>query len=123
MRRVVSVVLALAFVAGLGFAVRGDDAPKHTTKEVMGKAMKGKNSLTNKVAGGKATDEEKKLLVELFTAMAANKPPKGDEESWKKLTGDLLTAAKDAAEGKEGAGANLKKAANCGACHEKHKGS
>ena len=122
MRRVVSAVLGLALVAGLGFSVRGDDAPKYTTKVVMTKAHgKGKKSLANKVVGGTASAEEKALLVELYVAMAANKPPKGDEESWKKMNDELVAAAKDAAEGKEGAGKRLQAAMNCGACHSKHK--
>ena len=54
--------------------------------------------------------------------MAANKPPKGEEESWKAKTGALLSAAKECAEGKEGAGDKLKAAANCMECHKAHKG-
>lgn len=124
MRRVVSTVLGLAVLAGLGFAVNGDDKPKFTTKQVMAKANgKGKNSLANKVIGGKASDAEKKQLVELFEAMSANKPPMGSEESWKKLNDELVGAAKDAEAGKEGAGDRLKKANNCKVCHEAHKPS
>jgi len=44
------------------------------------------------------------------------------EASWKEKTTALLTAAKDAEAGKEGAGAALMKAANCMACHSAHKG-
>jgi hypothetical protein len=58
----------------------------------------------------------------MFTALAANKPPKGEEESWKEKTTALLTAAKDVAAGKDGAGDALGKAANCMECHKAHKG-
>jgi mono/diheme cytochrome c family protein len=75
------------------------------------------------VADGKATAEEKKQLVEFYVALAANKPPKGDEASWKEKTAALLAAAKDAEAGKEGAGAALTKAVNCMACHSAHKGA
>jgi mono/diheme cytochrome c family protein len=74
------------------------------------------------VADGKATDEEKAKLVECFEALPANKPPKGEEESWKEKTAALIAAAKDCAAGKEGAGAALGKAANCAGCHGAHKG-
>jgi mono/diheme cytochrome c family protein len=51
------------------------------------------------------------------------KPPKGDEENWKKMTGELVKAAKLAVDGDAGAGAALMKAANCAGCHKAHKGS
>lgn len=90
------------------------DKAKFTISEVMKKAMKG--GLCGKVASGKASDEEKMQLVELFTALAANPCPKGDAKSWKSKTDALVSAAKSA-DGKA-----LKAAANCGACHKAHKG-
>lgn len=98
-----------------------DDAPKYKIKDVMKKAMKG--PLLKKVAGGDASDAEKKQLHEMLVALGKNSPPKGDEDSWKKLTGALAKAGKAAVDGEEDAGAALKKAANCKACHSKHKGS
>lgn len=112
----------LAMIAGLAVvAASGEaqEAPKHTIKIVMQKAMKG--GLCGKVASGKATDEEKKELIELFTALHANKPPKGEEASFKEKAKALLDGAKAAAEDSKKGGA-LKKAANCKACHEAHKG-
>ena len=47
------------------------------------------------MAKGEASAEEKKQLVELYEALAANKPPKGDEASWKEKTAALVAAAKD----------------------------
>jgi len=94
--------------------------PKFTIKEVMKEAMKG--GLAEKVAKGKGEKADAERLVELFTALNANKPPKGDEKAWKERTGMLISAAKDFAAGK-GDGDALKKAANCGSCHEKFKGS
>ncbi len=126
MRRVVSGVLAVAMLAGLGLVVRGDDKPKYTVKEVMAKAhkgAKGKKPLAARAAAGQASDEEKKLLVELYEEMAKNKPPKGDAESWKKLNDELVAAAKDVAEGKDGAGKRLGNAMKCGPCHDNHKGT
>lgn len=116
MAAAVMATLTLAILMG-GTNVAGE---KTTIKDVMKKAMKG--GLCGKVAGGKASEAEKKELVELFTALAANKPPKGDEDSWKAKTKALLEGAKGVAAGKEDAGKALKAAANCMACHKEHKG-
>jgi hypothetical protein len=112
----------LACILGLTMVTvtsEAQDAPKHTIKVVMQKAMKG--GLCGKVASGKATDDEKKLLIELFEALHAHKPPRGDEASFKEKAKALLDGAKAAAEDSKKGGA-LKKAANCKACHEAHKG-
>ena len=91
----------------------GDKKEPVSIKVVMQKAMKG--GLCGKVAGGKASEAEKKQLIALFTDLAANKAPRGDDASWKEKTAALLAAAK-ADDGKA-----LKKAANCAACHKAHK--
>jgi hypothetical protein len=93
-------------------------------KEVMKKAHTppGK-ALKDRVASGKANDDEKKMLVELYEALGKNKPPKGDEEEWKKRTDALVKAAKAAAEGSKDAGKELAKASQCGACHKAHRAS
>lgn len=112
----VSAALAIAVVAMAsysGAADKKDAKPKHSVKDVMKKCMKG--GLCKKVASGKASDEEKQLLVAMFTSLAENKPPRGDADSWKAKTTALLAAAK------AGDNAALKKAANCAACHKVHK--
>ena len=123
MRKLIAVSAALAIAAAVmvnfsgaadkGDAKKDDAKPKHSIKNVMKKCMKG--GLCKKVAGGEASDEEKKLLVEMFTALAANKPPRGDADSWKAKTSALVKAAT------ANDGAALKKAANCAACHKVHK--
>jgi hypothetical protein len=95
------------------------DEPKYKTKEVMKAAFKG--PLIKKVASGGATDEEKKKLHEMLVALSKNEAPKGEADSWKELTGALVKAGKAVVEGEDGAAAMLKKAANCKACHSKHK--
>jgi hypothetical protein len=105
----VALLLVLA-----GGQADGQEKPKYKIAEVMAKAMKG--GLCAKVAKGEATAEEKETLVQLFTALHANTPPKGDADAWKEKTKALLDAAK------AGDGAALKKAANCAACHGVHKG-
>jgi cytochrome c553 len=97
----------------------GDKKPKFKTKEIMKKAFKG--PLLKKVAGGDASDEEKKQLHEMLVSLSKNEPPKGEKESWEKLTGALVKAGEAAVKGDEKAGAMLKKAANCKACHKSHK--
>jgi surface antigen len=107
-------VLSLAFfMGGSDAGEKGKDKDKLTIKQVMQKAMKG--GLCGKVASGKASEEEQKELVALFTAMAANTPPKGDADSWKEKCEALIKGAKEG-------GAALKKAADCAGCHGAHKG-
>jgi len=105
-------LFALALV--LDSSVNGGDKKEVTIKVVMQKAMKG--GLCGKVASGKADADEKKQLIELFTALSKATPPKGEEASWKEKTKALLDAAK-ADDGKA-----LKKAADCAGCHSEHKG-
>ena len=106
-------VLSGVFLMGTNAGAAGKDDPKYKIKEVMKIAMKG--GLCGKVASGKASDDEKKQLIELFTALAANKPPMGDADAWKTRTTALLEAAK------KGDGDALKKAANCMSCHKEFK--
>lgn len=100
-------------------ASEDDGAPKYSTKVVMKTAFKG--PLIKKVAAGDASDEEKKNLYDMLVALGKNKPPKGEADSWKKLTAALVKAGKAVVDGDADGGAMLKKAANCKACHSKHK--
>lgn len=111
---IVGAMCVFGLVLILDGNVEGGDKDKVTIKVVMQKAMKG--GLCKKVASGEANEAEKKELVELFTALAKNEPPKGDAASWKEKTKALLDAAK------ANDGAALKKAADCAACHSEHKG-
>jgi hypothetical protein len=89
-------------------------------KEVMA-LHKGKESFLANILAGKGSDDDLKKLVTAYEVMAAQKPPTGDEGSWKTLTAAALAAAKDAQAKKEGAIEKLKAATNCKACHEPHK--
>jgi surface antigen len=89
-------------------------------KKAMKEAMKG--GLNKKVAEGNGSDDDKKALLALYVDMAKDAPPKGDAASWKEKTSALVQASQDMIAGKEGAAGNLKKAANCKACHSVHKG-
>lgn len=124
-RHVMRFALGLgAFVAATSMVLSGaDDKPKYTIAEVMEKAHKG--GLLKKVVSGMATKQEKDELVIGYTALALNKPPKGDAASWKEKTEALVKAAKAVAKDDKdkAAIAELKKASNCKACHTPHKGS
>jgi len=117
--RVPIFAVALVCFFGAVSSYYGQDK-KATTADVMQKCMKG--GLCKKVADGKASKEEKAELLAYFTAMAENKPGKGDAKSWESKTKALVEAAKlCAADDKDGP-AKLKAAANCKACHDVHKG-
>jgi len=115
----VIVPAALSLVVLVGASAASTQAK--SIKDVMA-AHKGKDSLLSKITGGKGTDEEHKKLLEMYEFMATQKPPQGDEASWKAKTTALVAAAKDLVEKKAGAADALKKASDCKACHSVHKG-
>ena len=110
----------LAFV-GLGVLTAADkEEPKHTIKEVMKEAHK--DGLLKKVASGKADKDEKDKLLELYTDLSKNKPPKGDADDWKTKTGAMVKAAKGAVDGDKDAAKGLTGVTkSCKACHDAHK--
>jgi hypothetical protein len=126
MNSVVRVAVAAGLIAALGLALSpassGADDKELTIKEIMEKGHKGKPPLCGKVASGKASKEEKQQLLDLYTALAKAKPGKGDADSWKSKTDALVSAAKACVADEKGGPDSLKKAVNCKACHEVHKG-
>jgi surface antigen len=117
-----TMTMALAFLLTVGAlgVMSHAGTEEAAIKKVMKEAMKG--GLCKSVAEGKASDDQKKELLELFESLAKAKPPKGEKESWDKKTLALVKAAEAAVDGKSGAPEQLKKASNCKACHEVHKG-
>jgi hypothetical protein len=111
---------AVAALAGLG-VYRAADGDVKDIETVMEKAHKGDPSLLKQVVTGKADNDMKKELLGLYTDLAKNKPPKGDQADWKKRTEALVSAAKALVEDKPDAVKKLQAAANCKACHELHK--
>ena len=93
---------------------------KYEIKEVMKQAMKG--GLAKKVAEGKATEAEKKQLVDLFVALHENNPPRGEKGAWEKATLALVDASKAAEKGDDKAGKAIAKLINCANCHKQFKG-
>ena len=98
------------------------DKPKHTVKQVMGKAMAPKgDQLNKKVLSGEATAAEKLELLDLYISLAQNDAPAGDAASWKTFTNAAAMAAAKVAVGRDGAVDELKVATNCKKCHDAHK--
>jgi hypothetical protein len=120
MRTAKTLVLALLALGILSFGAfqaaeekKPDDKPKYTIKEIMQKAHK--SNLYKKMVDASISDDEKKLLTELYMELAKNKPEKGEADDWKKRT-EAINKAMKAGDGKE-----FGKILNCKACHELHK--
>jgi hypothetical protein len=116
----------IAGITGLTAQSALEEKPKNSIKDVMKKAHKGKDKesdpLCKVVVTGKGTADQKKALLGLYEDLAKNKPPKGDEASWKTKTDALVAAAKDVVAGKEGGEKKLKDAIDCMGCHKAHRG-
>jgi hypothetical protein len=79
------------------------------------------NNLDNKVLDKKATEAEKKELMELYTALGKLTPPKGKPEDWKVRTDELVAALKAVYADEEKAAERFLKARDCKACHMAHR--
>jgi surface antigen len=115
---VCSLVAAMMVCGGGAMAVINAPAPK-TIKEVMKIAHK--DGLMKKVAGGSASDEEKKQLLDLYIDLLEGEPKKGDKAEWKTIAGATVVSAAKVVLGREGATDELKKTTDCMACHSKFK--
>ncbi len=119
-RKILAISLSAIVLAGMvGFAALNEEEPKYTISEVMGKAHK--SGLLKKVTKGGASEEDKEKLLEYYKALAANDPPKGTEEDWKKKTMAIVKAAEGVVKGDADAAKKLGAATNCAACHKVHK--
>jgi len=107
----------LIVAAGLGSATADD-----TVKEAMKKYFKPEGALSKK-AGTKdgANAEELAELLKCYEALAKAKPAKGDDASWAAKTGALVEGVKKIQADPAAVG-DLKKATDCKACHNVHKG-
>ena len=114
--------LLVAALAGLTVYGAADEKPKLDIEKIMEKAHDKDDGILKVVIAGKATDAQKKELLELYIDLGKNKPPKGDAKSWKTKTEAMVVAAKEVVAGKDEGVAHLKKAVNCKACHAVHKG-
>ena len=123
--RTVLVLSAAVLVAGGAFVfakskkVKKEVKPRYTIEQVMKQAHKKK--LVDKVIDGKASQEEKEKLLDLYLALWNNKPPRGDLQSWKNKTGDVIVAAARVVLNEDGALEQLDQATDCRACHNVHR--
>jgi pentapeptide MXKDX repeat protein len=122
----IATLVAVVAIGAFAFAQDSDKKdemkPKHTVKQVMGKAMAPKgDKLNKKVLSGDASDQEKLELLDLFISLTENDAPSGDQDSWNKFTSTAAMAAAKVAVGRDGAMDELKAATNCKKCHDAHK--
>lgn len=111
----------LAGMASLWLLLGAAPQEAKSIKDVMAAVHKGKDSLVNKITAGKGSDQEHAKVLKLWEFMATQKPPQGDEASWKAKTAALVAAGKDLVAKKPGAADAVKKAGDCKGCHSVHK--
>jgi len=97
-------------MSGTAEAQKDGKDKEWTVKEIMTKSHGGKDNLRQKVISGNASNDEKKQLIDLYTALAAVKAPRGDENDWKERTKKVVELVKT------GDPADLKKI-DCKGCH------
>jgi hypothetical protein len=113
----------------------GMGGPPSPIRDIMVKLAKGPQSLTSQVGQELQADPpewdkvqfQMKEYTELVQSMAKHDPPRGDKESWAKMTGSFAEAASALqkavlAKDKEGAAAAQKNIAKtCTSCHLQHR--
>ncbi|MBX7207014.1 MAG: hypothetical protein K1X78_01775 [Verrucomicrobiaceae bacterium] len=90
-------------------------------KDVMKAAMKGDDSLYNKVTKGKGTDADAKKLAACVKNLTGKKAPRGDQAAFDRKVDALIKAADAVANGNKQAVSQLINAGACKACHSAHK--
>ena len=123
LQRTLITSFAAAVLAGLipTSAPAADAQPKYTIKDVMKALHKGDENIGKKVSRGQGTADDFAKLVDYYSALPANKPPRGEQASWDAKTAALVKAAKSLKAGDSGALEAYKAATNCKACHTAHK--
>jgi hypothetical protein len=127
--------LALVTGAVLLLNASGADDKPPSIKDIMNKAHKGGDSLIQAVGKDLKADtpdwedaaKKSKELLELGSALGKNNPPKGEKDSWEKLTKLYADTAKeldDAVQKKDkdaALTAHKKLAGSCMNCHRAHR--
>lgn len=133
---VMAMLVAGLWIHGIGPKADAQDGKAPTIKEVMGKLTKGPNSLTSVIGKELSSDKvawddlkkQSKEFAEFAEALGKNKPPKGDEQSWEKLTkayadsAQALAMASDKMDKKAAVAAHDKLKGACMSCHRAHRG-
>lgn len=123
-QRILTTLVAAVVLNGLAATPRllaAEAKPKYSTKDIMKALNKGDENIGKKVARGQGTPEDFSKLVDYYSALPANKPPRGDQSSWDAKTAALVKVSKSLMAGEPGALAAYKTAVNCKACHSEHK--
>jgi hypothetical protein len=104
------------------------DAKELTINQIMKRAhltpqnRATRNNLDNKVLDNKATADEKKELLDLYSALRKQEPPQGKSEDWGKRVDELVASLKAVYAGEKGAPERFIKARDCKSCHAAHRG-
>lgn len=118
---IVAAMLSVTTICAMAALAADEEKPKYTIKEVMKQGHAGKMSLVKKVVANEAGADEKQMLLEMYKAMAAQDPPRGEAANWKTKTDALVAATQGVIDNKDGAAKALETASNCAACHGAHK--
>lgn len=116
---VVAAVVLVAVVPAQMFRVSADE--KMSMKSIMKDGHKGEEAPIQTILAGKADEKLLKQFLAYYEFMSTQKPPQGDEASWKKKTAALVEATQGLIAKKDGSLGALKSAVNCKACHTDHK--
>ena len=124
-----AVAVALAYGSAATAGQKDDKLPD--ISEIMKKGHAKTDGYIAKIRGaakGQMWDDAQKYAKDfaiLGLALGKNKPPKGDDKSWKALTDKYMNSTKTVAEGAEKKDAKLVNkglaAINCKECHDKHR--
>jgi cytochrome c556 len=125
-----ALIVMMVFAAAVTFTAIAAEDKAIPTKEIMQKGIKG--ALPKITAAAKKGDVSKMgdaaaTLKKYGEALGKNKPNKGEQESWEKLTAtfkEQTAAIADGVEKKDAKAVADAAAAigkSCGGCHSKHK--
>ncbi len=111
------------FVGALAFEsfAAADKSPIKEAMQKYHKAPKGTDPVCKRASNGQATKDEIKGMLTAYQAMAAAKPPQGDDKSWTEKCAALIKATEALDKGEPGAADKYKAAVTCKACHEVHR--
>lgn len=109
------------FVVGLALLSLGASFQGNRIKDIMTRSHKGRDNIASEVRNGRGTEDDQKKLRAEYQAIAALKPSRGDEKSWKAKTGAVIAALTDLIDKKPGALDRVHATTECRGCHEAHR--
>ncbi len=121
MKKSILLFTTAALFSFAAFTVADDHS--EVISKVMKEGFKGDDSLMNQATKGKTSPKQTKELAALVKKLHGTKAPEGDQSDYEEKIAELIAAMDAVAGGDTGADAvgRLKEAANCKACHSKHK--